>query len=647
MREYKRERDTLSGQLEDIRKKSQYHDDHIRAIDAWFKQLMNEVAGLVPGDEDQVMDLSSLPSSLLFESQPQLAEHISSRSNDIRAIIGRLFSRSQTFTPEVVELQKRINQLLASEQAHFAEVHRLRSDSENLEGRLETAIERYVVAEKKLDRVKSRAVAELEKQALLGPAKSGDESTQVKKEETTNGVSETREEFSELEKEHKRAMAVAETQKQQLERLREEISKLTAQVTEAVTRSATLTDDDYAKTELFKQFKAQHEESIKKLNDLEAKMVQAKEENRKLMQERTTYQNKLDDESRIAIAEKDNQLGLIEKDLVRIRAERDNLQAELSIKKAASDQELEANDKVKELNAILEERVKSLESECERLSADSSMAIDDAQLASLSIEELRAKYQTLDKQHNMLNGELSSMSTAFNSTLKSAKEKVSRLASLEEKVTRLSSEKEKANYKYFAAMRLKESRDQEFKTLKMQSSKSSEIFTQLKDADVASRNLVANLERQVVELKDSLASKTSEHRHVQLDKNNHELEISRLNKQILELKQQLSVKDTEMSKKATAYDRVAVEKSELDSTLGHTRKELEKWKSKSGSSAVYEDLHTMLFCHCKKNMKNAILKTCGHAMCFDCINERVQSRSRKCPRCSKSFGNNDHMMITL
>jgi E3 ubiquitin-protein ligase BRE1 len=647
MREYKRERETLSGQLDDLRKKTQHHDDHIRAIDAWFKQLLAEVKTSIPGDDDTDMDIMSLPSSLMFPNQPQLAEHISSRTHEIQAIISRLFSRSKAFTPEVVELQRRINDLLASEQAHTAEVHKLRSDSEDLESRLETAIERYVVAEKRYERAKSRAVAELEKQATLGPAKSGDESAQVKKEEVTNGASETSEDYSELEKEHKKVLAVSETQREQLEKLRDEISKMTAQCTEANAKSATLTDDDYAKTELFKQLKNQYEDTIKKLNDLEAKVAQVKEENRKLTQERTSYQNKLDDETRSAIAEKDNQLGLVEKDLVRIRAERDTLLADLSIQKAASDQELEASSKLKELNVALEGRIKSLESEVERLSADSSMAVDDAQLDALGLQELRAKYQTLQKQHSMLSSELSAMSQAFNSTVKSSKEKIGQLSALEEKVVRLSGEKQKADHKYFAAMRFKEARDMEIKTLKMQNSKSSEVLAQLKETEVASRNLVSNLEKQMAELKEGLTAKTSECRHVQLDKSNHELELARLNKQIMELKQQMTAKDGEMSKKAAAHDKTAIEKAEIETTLGHTRKDLEKWKSNSGSSVVYEDLRLMLYCHCKKNMKNAIIKTCGHAMCFDCINERVQSRSRKCPRCSKSFGSNDYMTITL
>merc|ERR1712230_66350 len=124
--------------------------------------------------------------------------------------------------------------------------------------------------------------------------------------------------------------------------------------------------------------------------------------------------------------------------------------------------------------------------------------------------------------------------------------------------------------------------DQEIRTLKLQTSKSSEIFNQLKEADAASRTLLANLERQLGEMKEGHASKVSECRNAQQEKAVQDLEVSRLNKQVAELKQQLVAKDSENSKRATACNEIELEKTELTTTLGHCRKELEKWKSKSG-----------------------------------------------------------------
>ncbi|RPB16012.1 hypothetical protein P167DRAFT_345183 [Morchella conica CCBAS932] len=43
MMEYKRERNMLETRVEELEKKSTYHDDHLRVIDAWWDQLLDEV----------------------------------------------------------------------------------------------------------------------------------------------------------------------------------------------------------------------------------------------------------------------------------------------------------------------------------------------------------------------------------------------------------------------------------------------------------------------------------------------------------------------------------------------------------------------------------------------------------------------------
>lgn len=39
MQEYKRERNTLEARLNELTKRTAYHDDHLRIIDAWFGQV--------------------------------------------------------------------------------------------------------------------------------------------------------------------------------------------------------------------------------------------------------------------------------------------------------------------------------------------------------------------------------------------------------------------------------------------------------------------------------------------------------------------------------------------------------------------------------------------------------------------------------
>ena len=650
MQEYKREKNTLESQLKEMRKRSRYHDDHLRAIDSWFKQLIDEVKVMAESDDDEDMQLSSLPSSLLFSDQAQFEDHLTSRSKDIRSIISRLFGKTRSFTPDVLELQKRISQLLAAEKEHAAELERLQEEKDELEGRLENASLRYMVAEKKIDRAKSTTVAKLEAVGLLGEKKpAADDKSAIKKEEpTTNGVIDNSEELAEMEREFNKVSAVSERQKEQLEKLQEENAKLTTQITDLTSKFSALTDDDYAKTELFKQMKVQHEDVIKRLNDLEAKNTGLKDENQKFNSERTIFRNQLDAETRAAIAEKDQQVGICDATLTRIRAERDNLLADQSIKKATIDQEREAIKKIQELNSALEDRISALESENERFNLQPGMSIDNSELDSLSLEDLRARYQALDQKYNMLNGELKSMSTAFQKCSKLANQKVSELNGLEEKVQRLSAEKAKADQKYFAAMKSKETREGEVRTLRMQTSKSSEIMAQLRDSETSARSLVANLEKQLAELREAHVNKTTEHRTTQQQKSVQDLEVTRLTNQINDLKQQLSAKDTQLSAISTSCRGAEVEVKELQTSLKDTRRSLESWKSKSGQSEKYDMLRKVAYCTvCDRNLKNTVLKTCGHTLCNECVEERLTSRARKCPHCNKSFGANDHMRITL
>ncbi len=157
MLEYKREKNTLEGQLKEMRKKARYHDDHLRAIDSWFKQLIDEVKSMAQADEDEDMDLETLPSSLLFADQSSFEQHLSARSKDIRTIISRLFGQTKSYTPEVMQLQKRISQLLAAEKDHAAELQKSQAERDEMEERLETAAARYMTAERKIDRAKSTA----------------------------------------------------------------------------------------------------------------------------------------------------------------------------------------------------------------------------------------------------------------------------------------------------------------------------------------------------------------------------------------------------------------------------------------------------------------------------------------------------------
>lgn len=648
--EYKRERKDLEGQISELKKKARDHDDHIRTIDGWMKQLIDEVKVLMPA-EDDTMDVDSAPSSLQFADHEAFQQHLQSHATNIQGLVERLFSITKGFTPEVSELVAKVNKLLASEKEHLAELERLRTETNDLDERLQNASLRYMVAEKKLDRAKSVTAAKLDKGILMGgPNSVKEESSSVKREESqVNGVADHGEDVAELENEVKKVKAVNEKQQEQIAKLEEENAKLNTQLTELVSKASTVSDEDYSKSELYKQLRSQHDDAVKKLNDIESISSQLKEENSKLQSERTKHQDFIEDENRNAISEKDTSLSQAQADLARIRNHRDEVLADQAVKKAQLDERIESLKKLKDLSSAQEERIKALESENQRLSSQAGdMMAVASELDSLSADEIKAKYSELEKKYSMLNGELASMSSAYQKTQKLATQKVAEQTVQEEKAAKLAAEKAKADQKYFAAMKSKETRDMEVRTLKMQTNKSSEVIASLKEADAASKSLLANLEKQMAEMRSALTAKTNEHQLTMKQAASQASDIARLNAQITDLKQSLSAKDTKLSTTASACRSAETQVEGLKASLASTQKSLDAMKSVSGQTAEIEALKGIIYCTvCKKNMKNTVIRTCGHTFCNECVESVVQLRSRKCPNCGKSFGSSDYQRITI
>ncbi|EEH16818.2 E3 ubiquitin-protein ligase bre1 [Paracoccidioides brasiliensis Pb03] len=655
MQEYKREKSMLEVRLKEISKTTEYQNDHLRIIDAWFKQLIDEVQLMLnaPNEENENQDNKPFPSALLFANHENFEKHLQSRSDDIKATISKLFSRPANVSAEVVELQGQLAKKLAEEKVAIAELEKTLMEKQQLEERLDAASLRYMVAEKKIDRARSLTVARLEKQYILGAQRPVGDNSSTKKEETSssNGVVDPSDRVVELEEARNRSAAVSEKQKEQLEKLEAENSRLLNQVTELNMKFSNLCDDDYAHTDLFKQLKSQHEDVLKRINHLEATNVQLREEAEKLQAERTAYRLQIENESQAAVGEKEAQLAKMESDLARIRNARDELLADQQMRKAAQELERTSINQTKELLEAKESRISALESEIERLQLQIDGVKDiSPSIEGLPLEDLRIKYQTLDKQYEMLNTELASMQTAFRKTSKLASQRIAELNAFEEKVQRLTAEKSKADQKYFAAMKSKEARDAELRSLRIQNMKSSDIVSQLKDSETITRSLVSNVEKQLSETKETLTTTLSQYHTARQQLSEADIVIQGLNSQVSELKKQMLTKDSSLSSATSACRKAETEIEGLKSTLADTKKSLESWRNKGlgNSSSEYEMLRSLALCTvCRRNFKNTVIKTCGHVFCKECVEERLTSRSRKCPNCNKSFGSNDHMHITL
>ncbi|GAB1206922.1 E3 ubiquitin-protein ligase bre1 [Aspergillus pseudonomiae] len=599
MQEYKREKVSLEAKLKEMSKAATRHNEHLRVIDTWYNQLIDEVKLLLGAAEDTKEDRPIFQSSLSFDDVDNFEKHLKSRSNDIRDIISRLVKNAPKSPPEVSELQSQLAKKLAEEKATIAELDKALSEKQQLEESLEEASLRYMVAEKKLDRARSLTVAKLEKQYILGPQRPGGDSASGQREEqsVSNGTTPSAERGPESEEAHNKLVAISEKQKEQLQKLEAENANLLSQITDLNIKRSKLTDDDYAHTDLFKQMRSQYDDVVKRINHLEATNVQLREEAVKLRSERTAYRNQVDEETQNVIAEKEAQLMRAETDLARIRNARDELLADQQMRKAAQEQEKTAILKVQELAEAGNARIASLESEVERLRLQVENAkATQADSSDIPVEELRAKYQALERQYAMLNTELTSMQTACKKYSTLASQKVTDFSALEEKVARLTAEKSKADQKYFAAMKSKEARDLEVRTLRMQNSKSSDIVSQLKESEAVTRSLLANMEKQVSETKEALNSMVNKHHATQQQLAESGIVIEGLKGQINELKTLSTSKDATLASTSSACRQAETEIEGLKATLADTKKSLDNWKNKSlgNSSSEYEMLRVKL-----------------------------------------------------
>lgn len=496
-----------------------------------------------------------------------------------------------------------MTKILAAQKETAVKMERFIAEKEELNERLESASLRYIKAEKRLDRTKSKPVAKLEQQTVAGTGNSsGSGIGNVESNgdiEMTNGI--TEEVSSTALKE---TAAIVEKQKEQLEAISAESKALTEQLTAANLRLSNLTEDDYARTDLFKQFRLQHEDTIRRINHLEATNIQLREEAEKFQAERSAHRTMVENEQEIITSEIESQLQRVEADLTRVRSARDELIAEQAMYRASKEHEKTSEDHVRELVAAKEDRISALEQEITRLKASSSEPMHSHEIESLGLDDLRTNYQSLILQYEAINNELPAIQSAYTKMQGLAHKKVMDLATLEDKIQVLSAEKTKADQKYFAARKDMDTRLGEVRALRSQNAKSSEIISQLKDVETSNRSLLSNLEKQLTDVRQSNTTTVVENKKLEATAREATSKATALKNQVTELSNQLKAKDLHNANTKQKIQEVELEIAGLRVKYEQALKDSEMWKKKShGNSSSEEEmlrvsvLHSILW-HC-------------------------------------------------
>lgn len=529
-------------------------------------------------------------SALAFKDSKDFQRHLGDKGKTLKSKTDALFKRLAgargEVKPEVAQLESQVKSLLSQQKELLVKVDRLEAQNASLSDQYDKATLKVIKAERKLDRAKSAQVQKLEQQALASAT-----AHPTSKDDSRGSSSPTNGDSESLKLQYREAMAVVAKQKQQLEAALSENKALTDENSTFKIKKEAVTDEEYARTEVFKQFKVQNEDLIKRINHLEGINKQLREEAEKLRGERTEWKTKLEIEAQVVTLELEDQLQQKDQDLTRIRSARDELLAEVAMRRASQEQEKTALNQIKELAETQADRITELESELDRIRPgdDATMTDPRPDLEALAVEELRQRYLKLEKDFEAINKELPLLEKSYKKSMLLAHTKIMDFHALEERVATLTAEKSKADQKYFAARKDMDIRTAEIRTLRAQNGKSSEIISQLKDVESQNRALIGSLEKQIASLKQDIATAMAERKKLEQAGGEATRRADACKSQISSITDLVKAKDSAVAgmKEALLRAETELEKAKVD--VKEIGKDCNKWKAKCQSNSSEEE----------------------------------------------------------
>lgn len=657
MKVYLRERDMLQKKIDEMEPRYNRVQRAFSALDVWWDSLLNS---LVP--ETCSEDVDNIPKTLLFKAvagdsdEANLEPELSRKNDLIKEKLGPLFkSLNSVSAGEASKLQDSLNHVSASLNHIRAENDALKLNKDTLSSQLNEVTEKYLAAEKKIERLESPSLNRIVKASTMNTEKTNGKASE-EPENGNEGNGDNQQVSKEVSEELERAknaleesQAVVSKQKQQLDQQQVEITNLNNHIRELSARFMNLTEDDLRQSGAFQSLKTANNDLKHRMSKLDHSNEQLMKEKRDLMVEREDYLHKIKTNFQDQKEDLERQMAKLEQDVVRIRSARDEILSELNTKKAAEHERDKGIDQLKGLLDVRDTRIKTLEEEIKRLKDEG--ADRDAQIANIdgaSVDDLKQLVQKLQRQNKNLSAEIPSLEQAYAKAHSKATAKVFDVVEREAKMHKLTVEKSKADEKYFGAMRSKDMITNESNKLKTQLTKSSELVQQLKESERQKSHKITDLERQV---QDNIASRSAGEKELQsirnrLTEKDHRMESA--NKHIEKLYSDLKKKDSAI--------RTEIEsRRELEIQVEKLKRQVETKKMTSiggGGGSGYEEqieaLRSIALCSlCTKNWKDTAIKTCGHVFCSDCAKERLNVRLRKCPMCNKQYSHNDLLPVHL
>lgn len=347
----------------------------------------------------------------------------------------------------------------------------------------------------------------------------------------------------------------------------------------------------------------------------------------------------------------------LQKNLARIRSERDKLRSENNLLTTQTKNTDVVEDLLKEITTI-KETIVNFEKTHASVTTDNDL-----------LEELKS----IELAYNMLAG----------TKLDAIHKKIINKQQMEKVLFDF----EKLKEKYASLSRLLQDSKVEIEILKKVKNKADELISDYEIRERVAKGKVAGLEKQ-------LEFSREVEKFAELNHNETLSKLEILKKEVDTLRNAVTSKDSLISKAAADIDTLKKSKADLEAKVSESqdlqsRQEkkhknlITKLKQASekisnphlatyvfgntqlsdtgsnindsqlpGDSSLLQDQLTnfkqLVYCPlCTLNFKNQMIKNCGHTFCENCIKERLSARMRKCPSCNLPFGSTDVLDIVL
>lgn len=633
-------------------------------------------------NDDNVSDDQSQDNDDTRNKEDKLLSSYKVKTRDLKEKIEKLLQWDGK-TNDANDLRLQTSTALKDFHTIEADYNILKANTQNLESQLQEMTTKYLDAQKDISKLQSPVTnallgnkLEQEPQEPEKPAAVA-EAPETKNEQLNGSEKEKvdTEELKELELKLDQAKAVIEKQHQQLKDQDNQIVSLNETIRHTNNRLAHLTDADLQHSHIYRSLRRRVDDLLNQLDRLDQINAQYARDKSNLISERAEFQERLRRDYDARLDEMQARLTRAESDVSRIRAARDEMLSSLSIKKAADADRTKSFEQMKELVAIRETRIKSLEEEIRRFKANNTndeAGKTDPELETSSIDELKQLVCKLKRDKSSLEAELPDLEAAFNSAHQKATAKVMDYMDREAKMNKLNVEKTKADEKYFSAMRSKDALNAEYQKVRSQLSRNAEWIQQLKDTERKNQHQIGVLEHKVDDMqmkidtlerdRNALNGKCteSERRGDSLRALTDRLEVELKNKDKA-IRNEVEARRQTEQEVAKLNKQIEVQSIGLKGGSGSMRYSGVDGKLRSPNShgtmstngggdleMQIQELRTIAICSvCSKNWKDTAIKVCGHVFCESCAVDRLTARLRKCPLCNKQYSHSDLLPIHL